>query len=48
MENLQLFVLYASETGNGESISEDFLSSFKKSHSKQSKVVAMAKRAEFN
>lgn len=45
---IQLFVLYASQTGNCEQISDDFLTDLKIKHGKDSPVIVKAKRATMN
>ena len=45
---IQVYVLYASETGNCEQISEDLASSLKINHAKSFPEIASLKRASLN
>lgn len=45
---LQLIIMYASELGNCEQISEDLLKNLKKTHSSDDSVIASAKRIAMN
>ena len=45
---LQLFIMYASELGNCEQISDDLLRNLKKNHGSDGNIIGEAKRIAMN